>query len=378
MPTPSRVASANLTDELRRAQDRYRWTFEKAPIGVVSCDLRGFLINVNEHYCALVGRSPDELRGAHFSTLLDDEDVPSAIATFEEFIRSDRDAVTYDRRYQRPDNTVVWANITLARAENASGELAYVIVLAEDITGRVAREEQLRRNALQQAAVANMGQTALSGMSVEFLLSQTATFVATVLDVEFCEILRQTGEHLILVAGEGWDEGAIGSTMVSAGRGSQAAFTLDSGHPVILSDIATEKRFVPSDLIVRHGIAGGLTVAIHSDENQPWGVLGAYSRAKKTFSTSDVDFLRTVAIVLGQAIERARADAELRTRASQQSAIAELGRLAITRHSMSEHSTAPARYHQRPGSRSRDFRRGRRRHGRDPAIAQGCEPKDSS
>ena len=213
---------------------------------------------------------------------------------------------------------------------DGSGRPIKVFGTVQDITDRVHREQELHRTAVQQSAVAHIGQAALSGMSPEFLLDQTATLVSAVLDVEFCEVLQRRNGSLILVAGEGWEEGSIGTAKVSSGRGSQAAFTLESRQPVILTDISTETRFEPSALIRRHGAVSGITVAIDCGEAEPWGVLGVYARSKTSFSTTDVDFLRSVAIVLGQAIERSRAEAELRTRALQQNAIAELGQAALT------------------------------------------------
>jgi PAS domain S-box-containing protein len=213
---------------------------------------------------------------------------------------------------------------------DGNGRPIKVFGTVQDITDRVHREQELHRTAVQQSAVAHLGQAALSGMSPEFLLDQTAALVSAVLDVEFCEVLQRRNGSLILVAGEGWEEGSIGTAKVSSGRGSQAAFTLESGQPVVLSDISTETRFEPSALIRRHGAVSGITVAIECGEAEPWGVLGIYTRSKTSFTTTDVDFLRSVAIVLGQAIERSRADAELRTRALQQNAIAELGQAALT------------------------------------------------
>lgn len=213
---------------------------------------------------------------------------------------------------------------------DGSGRPIKVFGTVQDITDRVQREQELHRTAVQQSAVAHVGQAALSGMSPQFLLNQTATLVSAVLEVEFCEVLQRRNGSLVLVAGEGWDEGSIGTAKVSSGRGSQAAFTLDSGQPVVLSDIRIETRFEPSELIRRHGAVSGITVAIDCGEDEPWGVLGVYTRAKTSFSTTDVDFMRSVAIVLGQAIERSRADGELRTRALQQNAIAELGQAALT------------------------------------------------
>ena len=247
------------------------------------------------------------------------------------FIESAPDAsepLSIDYRIRR-DGEVRTLHTRGRTVRDGSGRTIKISGTVQDITDRVHREQELHRTAVQQSAVAHLGRAALSGMSPEFLLDQTATLVSAVLDVEFCEVLQRRNGSLVLVAGEGWDQGSIGATKVRSGRGSQAAFTLDSGQPVVLTDISTETRFEPSDLIRRHGAVSGITVAIDCGEAEPWGVFGVYTRSKTSFSTTDVDFLRSVAIVLGQAIERSRAEGELRTRALQQNAIAELGQAAL-------------------------------------------------
>lgn len=201
------------------------------------------------------------------------------------------------------------------------------IGIVQDVTNRVRREEELRRTAVQQAAVANIGHTAMIGASVDFLLRQTTMFVAAALEIEICEVLRRTDEGLILVAGEGSEDPSLAE---STEPGSHAAFTLRSSQPVILTDLASEDRFIPADRLVRQGITSGITVTIESGEDEAWGILGVYSRAQRTFTTTDVDFLRSVASIVGQAIERSRSEVELRTRAVQQSAIAELGVATLT------------------------------------------------
>ena len=111
--------------------------------------------------------------------------------------------------------------------------------------------------AVEQAAVANLGQLALSGASIAFLLEQASAIVTSILDVERCDE-------------EPCDE-------------------------------------------------------------EPFGVLRVRPHEGQTFSTSDVDFLRSIAGIVGQAIGRSRADDEVRRRSIRQSAIAELCRVTLTR-----------------------------------------------
>ena len=144
----------------------------------------------------------------------------------------------------------------------------------------------------------------------------------------------QPDGRFITVQGSGWEEGVVGSEKSALGR-SQAELTLALRSPVVSDDVTRDPRYSASQLLVRHQVRSGVTVPI-AGSGEPWGILGVYTSARRRFADSDVDFLRSVASVLGQAIERARVEIELRIRATQQSAIAELGRLAF--HSL-DHAT---------------------------------------
>jgi hypothetical protein len=54
-------------------------------------------------------------------------------------------------------------------------------------------EEQLRMVARQQAAVAELGQRALSGLALEELLDQAVAVAARELEAEFVGLLELTG-----------------------------------------------------------------------------------------------------------------------------------------------------------------------------------------
>jgi signal transduction histidine kinase len=63
-------------------------------------------------------------------------------------------------------------------------------------------------------------------------------------------------------------------------------------------------------LVQEHGVVSGMTVVIHSRED-PFGVLCAHAKRRRTFSEDDVNFLQAVANVLATAIERKEAEQRL-------------------------------------------------------------------
>jgi signal transduction histidine kinase len=130
-------------------------------------------------------------------------------------------------------------------------------------------------------------------------------FLREALDVEYAKVLHQpaVGEPLVLMAGSGWqDHVRVGETTVSCNRESQAGYTLLSNHPIFVEDLEQETRFVGPPLLLDHGAVSGMSVVIQGRDS-PYGVLGVHSTQRRLFTVDDGDLLRSVANILGSAIE---------------------------------------------------------------------------
>ncbi|MFA7097813.1 MAG: PAS domain S-box protein, partial [Gammaproteobacteria bacterium] len=82
-------------------------------------------------------------------------------------------------------------------------------------------------------------------------------------------------------------------------------------QPVIVADLRRETRFSGPPLLHDHGVVSGLSVIVRGRE-RPYGVLGAHTTRRRLFTEDDGHFLQAVANVVGAAIERGRADEEVR------------------------------------------------------------------
>ncbi len=176
-------------------------------------------------------------------------------------------------------------------------------------------EHELRARLDQQRVVAELGCKALSGVPLRELLDDVVRGVSEGLRVELCKVLQilpSSGKQLVLCAAVGWDASAIG-TVLDEDEGSQSRFTVRQGHPVVVTDLPNETRFRGSRLLVEQGVVSGMTVTIGTVDN-PWGVLGAHTRASRRFSDADVSFLRSVANVVGAVVAREKAEQGLRKR----------------------------------------------------------------
>lgn len=138
--------------------------------------------------------------------------------------------------------------------------------------------------------------------------------VAEVLDNEYCKVLelKPGKEELLLRQGVGWREGLVGSATVKASEAenSQASYTLSSEEPVVVTDMEEEERFNGPELLESHDVKSGISTIIGRPED-PWGILGTHDTEEKEFDSHDVEFVRTIANILADAIRRKEQEKEV-------------------------------------------------------------------
>ncbi len=79
---------------------------------------------------------------------------------------------------------------------------------------------------------------------------------------------------------------------------------------MIVEDLGAETRFGQSAALTDAGVCSGVSVAI-GPADRPYGVLGAHTARRRSFSPDDVNFLSSVAGMLGAAWQRREAEAAL-------------------------------------------------------------------
>ena len=295
---------------LRESEDRYRDLVEHSHDLICTHDLEGNILSANQRAGTLLGCDLREVLMKNVRDFL----APEVRDEFDAYlvrIRSDGVASGLMQIQTSAGERRLWEYNNTLRTEGVTAPI--VRGVARDVTERKRVEQEIKARARQQAAVAELGQRALAGTDLSTLLSEAVALVARTLEVEFCKVLEllPDGDALLLRAGTGWIQGCVGSARVGAETDSQAGYTLLSGEPVIVEDLRSETRFTGPALLRDHGVVSGMSVIIHGQDS-PYGVLGAHTTRRRTFTQDDIHFLQAAANVLAAAITRTRAEEALK------------------------------------------------------------------
>ncbi|HWM72374.1 MAG TPA: EAL domain-containing protein [Nocardioides sp.] len=138
-------------DRVRRvAEARFETIFEQAGTGGVIVGLDGIPTRVNPAVCTLLGRPAEQLVGQSWADYNHPDETSLPDAVLARMAAGD-DTYEDERRYVRPDGSVVWASIHVTMVRDEVGEPAYLIAQLADITGRKTLETELTHRALHDS-----------------------------------------------------------------------------------------------------------------------------------------------------------------------------------------------------------------------------------
>jgi diguanylate cyclase (GGDEF)-like protein/PAS domain S-box-containing protein len=160
--------------DLCEAQERFRATFEHAPIGMALIGLDGRFGQVNRALAQMLGRAEDQLAGAPVLAVINPDDQDAAHAAIRGLIAGEVPNTRIEHRYMHADGRPVWADVTMSLVRDAHLTPRHLIAQVEDITEHRANGAQLAHQAvydpltglpnrqrfvelLSQALVANRG-----------------------------------------------------------------------------------------------------------------------------------------------------------------------------------------------------------------------------
>lgn len=165
---------------LQESEQRFRAVFEQSTGGIAQVDLDGRYVLVNDRYCAIVGRSREELLTLKMQDLTHPEDLDVNLSLFAELVHGHRSSVTIEKRYLRPDGSEVWAQNSVSAVRGSNGDVRFITAMVADIS-------DLRGAKERQSALAAQRQLALDAARLGWWQYEPATGVVSH-DARYAEI----------------------------------------------------------------------------------------------------------------------------------------------------------------------------------------------
>ena len=131
-------------ERIRSAEERFAATFEQEGVGIVNIAIDGRILEANGRFCKLIGLGIDDLRARTIHEITHPDDLAASMRLAEALVNGDVPHYSIEKRYVRPDGTVLWVSTSRSLVRTAGGRPAYFVAVVEDISNQKVAEAGLR------------------------------------------------------------------------------------------------------------------------------------------------------------------------------------------------------------------------------------------
>ncbi|MGK4008301.1 PAS domain S-box protein [Sorangium sp. So ce1036] len=180
---------------LRESEERFRLSFENAPIGKAIVGLDGSFVRVNRAYCEIVGYSADELSRLRFQDITHPDDVDTDVDLAERLRRGEIPRYRLAKRYIHKDGRIIPVILHASMVRGVNGAPIHYISQVEDVTERVRAEEERERLLAQLGAERRTLQAVFDHAPVPLVLIERNGAERVIANLHAIELAEGTPER---------------------------------------------------------------------------------------------------------------------------------------------------------------------------------------
>jgi PAS domain S-box-containing protein len=121
----------------------YRDTFRLAGAGLARVAVSGQFLDVNEHFCAMIGYPAEALLAMRFHDITHPDDLQTNVDILGKAKRRELDAYRLQKRYIRGNGEILWADLNASVLRDDAGEVTGMIAIVTDIGAFKRAEERM-------------------------------------------------------------------------------------------------------------------------------------------------------------------------------------------------------------------------------------------
>lgn len=133
-------------DAIRDSEQRFRGYFELSVVGLAISRPNKGIVEVNDHFCNLLGYSREELLKKTWIELTYPDDLRADLLQFERVLAGEIDTYNVDKRYIKKSGEWLHAEIAVRCVRRKDGTVDYFLGLVHDVSARVRALAALRES----------------------------------------------------------------------------------------------------------------------------------------------------------------------------------------------------------------------------------------
>lgn len=267
---------------LRDSEERLRAIFSQSAAGMALSDLTGKLVTVNDQYCAIVGRSRDELIGMRMQDITFPDDLPENQRLFKRLVETG-ESFEIEKRYVRDDGSPVWVSNSVSAIRDDKGRIVQAVAISIDI-GERRMAQNVEKHLASMIASSN---DAILGIDLDMEITSWNAAAERLYGYSETEALGKS--VLMLVPDDRADEEPTILRQIRAGRIVEPYETVrlrKDGHPVEVL-LSVSPIHDPSGRIVGASkLAHDITVRKKAERLQSVLVNEMHHRVKNSLATA--------------------------------------------------------------------------------------------
>lgn len=301
------------TQALKQSEERFRHTFASAGVGRCIFALDGRLIEVNEAFCHLAGRSEKEILSMAWKDLVYTPDISRAEEYIRELFDGTRDCIRYEYRMLNQHGQPFWVDLTVVLVRDAAGQPEYMMADVISIEERkkaeltLKRANQKLRNTIKLLNLLYQSSRDIFTGSIKEMSETVVRLLEQITHYDYgvVMLINEKKTHLVTEAMSFTAREEMGIKTEKALHGMRVplkkgivGWVVTNRKTVRCNDVRKNKDY----LAVREDIGSELCVPIQTDE-EVYGVLNIETRKKRAYSPQDQRVMETLASHLAVAIQ---------------------------------------------------------------------------
>jgi diguanylate cyclase (GGDEF)-like protein/PAS domain S-box-containing protein len=132
------------TLELEESEEKFRVTFDQAPVGIAHVAVDGKILMANQRLCGMLGYDHADLLNLVFQQLFEQKNRDTHNRCLEKLLEGSVSYCTFELPLMHRQNRNVWTQLTVSPLRDPHGKTKYLIYVVEDISERKFAEDGLR------------------------------------------------------------------------------------------------------------------------------------------------------------------------------------------------------------------------------------------